>query len=68
MITKENYSKIAVKELTDILPRGTRIEIAKKTGEKITTVSNVWNGRQYKKNIVDQIVKMYKKVLKKHTA
>ena len=67
MITKENYSLSAMKELTEILPSGTRIQVANKTGETIDTVANVWNGKQYKKNIVDEIVKQYRKVLKKHT-
>lgn len=67
MITKENYSLSAMKELTEILPDGTRLKIAEKLDESINTVANVWNGKQYKKNIVDEIVKQYRKVLKKHT-
>jgi len=67
MITKENYSLSAMKGLTEILPDGTRLEIAKKTGETVNTVANVWNGRQYKKNVVDEIVKQYRRILKKHS-
>ncbi len=56
-----------MKELTEILPDGTRLKIAEKLDESINTVANVWNGKQYKKNVVDEIVKQYRKVLKKHT-
>lgn len=56
-----------ISKVTEILPQGTKRKIAERTGETYTTVCNVWAGKQFKKNIVNEIVRIYKLTLKKHT-
>lgn len=66
-MNKANYSRESISRMTTVLPRGTRQEIAEETNEPYTTVANVWQGRQYKKNIVDAIERRYRKVAKRLT-
>lgn len=67
MITQTNYSKTSISHLTQVLPRGSKQKVAETTGENYTTVDNVWSGKQYKKNVVDAIVKLYKRTIKEHS-
>lgn len=70
MINEANYSPVAMKHVTEIIPRGEKkkiIELMAKQGETAVTVDNVWRGFQYKKNIVDAIVAVYRKTLRKHS-
>lgn len=64
MITQANYSKSSIGELTRVLPRNTKQKIADSTKETYTTVANVWSGKQYKKKVVDAIIKEYNKVMR----
>lgn len=61
MIDQSNYSKARIKALTRILPPGTKSKIAGEVNETYPTVDNVWSGKQYKKSIVDAIIRHYRK-------
>lgn len=64
-MTKEEYSKKSIRRYTKVLPRGSKQEISESIKEKYTDVDNVWNGKVYKKKIVNAIVRRYNKIQKK---
>lgn len=62
-IDQSNYRE-EVPKITSKLPRGSKQKIADETSETYVTVSNVWYGNTYKKNVVDAIVRLYNDVAK----
>lgn len=67
MITQTNYSKASMAELTRGLPRGTRRKIEKETKKPLTTIDNVWQGKQYNSEIIKAILRHKKKLVKELT-
>lgn len=63
MITQTNYSKAAMAELTRGLPRGTRKKVGKETKKPLTTIDNVWQGKQYDLEIIKAIMKHKRKLI-----
>jgi len=61
MITKENYSKATMADLTGGLPRGTKNAIALKLNIPYTTVDNVWNGKSYNEKVIRAIIRFSNK-------
>jgi putative heme iron utilization protein len=68
MITETNYSKSAMKKLMDVLPNGTMREIANKLNVKYHIVTNACYGKQYNKQVIEEIVKRFNQVKKSLTS
>lgn len=59
-----NYSKAAMKAMLDVLPIGTIKEIAIKLKLPYTTVGNVCQGKQFKKEVVAEVERRFNAVKK----